>query len=117
MVSRYTSAALSRALRDAGVSQEGEERCWFLPFVDDPLDPPRLGWMSQTYSPEHSSVARALRLDEVIEELVALGVRPWLSPARDGGWIVEDGDTDHDGKTPTEAAGLLLLAVLKGRKP
>ncbi len=119
---RYTSPALSRALREAGVSQTGE-RFWYydLQVSKDPF-------LFERAIPWGPDRFRAWRLDEILEELEAENPEhEWVIGKSGAGYIArlvpswlqriaaEPMFCDEWAESPVEAAGLMLLAATTNR--
>lgn len=124
---RYTSPELSRQLAEAGLEQSSfiESRpcpAWRLP--DDAA--PFLFEMGMSLDALRPPYFRALDLTDVLEELQGLGSWRWNlnydTQMEPGKAIVctcylskSDKMTYHFADSPVEAAGLVLLALLKER--
>lgn len=136
MSQRYTSPELSRRLRDAGLEQDSDPSTRY-------RRPAQQGHEAQLMEPQAGSFRpdgtngrglpwfRALRLDEVLEELTrereggALcedkDRSPLLTTCREGSrnkWLCS-GDKEEDSamaQSPVEAAGLLLTQLLEARR-
>ena len=111
--SRYTSAALSRELAEAGARQEGAE-AWYCK---------EHGFFAGLPSCFGRGVSRAFRLDELLEELERLNPGEWtLNTCPIGyaayayGQMGERIDGCVDPESIVEAAGRLVLAVLREGK-
>ena len=131
MSARYTSPDLSRRLRDAGLEQAVAGSDYWLLGVPD----------RRTFTPEirngglrkldtsvcgEANLARALRLDEVLEELrrertggplaldVSLNVHPMITTIEIEAVGVHPTYARH--AVPVEAAGLVLAQLLEARR-
>lgn len=120
-VGRYTSAELSRELRDAGLSQDTDPAAVHYHDAMGNI-PAETDACSDEECWQFRDCVRAIRLDEALEELTQKhdDRQPYVTLTQvDCGWVCAHASTmdiSEDGDTHVEAAGRCLLALLRERR-